>query len=194
MPKLKKGQAKVLSEEEFKRLLKVISVSKYSKRDTLLIYMSFGLGLRVMELAALKIKNVFSSESKILEEISLPKTKGDYHRVVYLTDKKIRIILKEYLIERKEFHLDDPLFLSKQNKPFSSTTLQKRFENLYKLSGIEGASSHSGRRTFATRLIQEGADIKSISTLMGHKSIVMTSKYMDSNPIRLKNIITKALY
>nr|WP_242604517.1 tyrosine-type recombinase/integrase [Legionella gresilensis] len=52
-----------------------------------------------------------------------------------------------------------------------------------------GASSHSGRRTFITKLIEQGVDIKAVSRLAGHASIVTTSIYVDDNPDRLKRIV-----
>ena len=62
------------------------------------------------------------------------------------------------------------------------------FSQLYKQAGIIGASSHSGRRSFATKLIERGVDIKAVSRLMGHASISMTAQYVEDNPVRLKRI------
>lgn len=202
MPKLKGGKAHVLSRDEIIRLLKIILTNRYAKRDTVLVLMSFGLGLRVMELAGLKLYHVFNEDESINENISLTVTKGDHKRMVYLPDdKRIYIALKEYLQERKQdaikkriqFSLNQPLFLSQKGIAFTNYTLQKRFECLYKMAGIYGASSHSGRRTFATRLIEAGADLKSISTLMGHSSVAMTAEYVQDNPERLKKITSHAL-
>jgi integrase/recombinase XerD len=53
---------------------------------------------------------------------------------------------------------------------------------------LQGASSDSGRRTFATTLIEKGVDVKAVSTLMGHASIAMTARYVEDNPVRLKQI------
>jgi integrase/recombinase XerD len=202
MPKLTKGQAAVLMPDELKRLLRVISTTNYAKRDTLLILMSFGLGLRVLELAALKISDVLNDNAKVKEVISLTKTKLLKQRNAYISDPRIKKAIIDYIEERKEhaakkrltFSLCHPLFLSKKGSHFTNKTLQKRFEHLYKMAGIEKASSHSGRRTFATNLIQQGVDIKSVCTLMGHANINMTALYVQDNPIRLKRIAAKALY
>jgi len=59
---------------------------------------------------------------------------------------------------------------------------------MYKRSGING-SSHSGRRSYATHLIQLGADIYSIKELLGHASIVTTQAYFSTNPARLKQVV-----
>ncbi len=58
---------------------------------------------------------------------------------------------------------------------------------------MQGASSHSGRRTFATTLIEKGVDIKAVSTLMGHASTAVTGRYVEDNPVRLKQISASIL-
>lgn len=202
MPKYNGGQAYVLSKDEIKRMLKVVSTERYAKRDTLLIYLSYGLGLRVLELAHLKLYHVFNPDESINEVIILTRTKSNIKRTVYLpNDKRLYTALREYLIERKEhaikkripFNLLQPLFLSQKGISFSNKSLQKRFERLYKISGIHGASSHSGRRTFATNLIEQGVDIKALSTLMGHTTVAMTARYVENNPERLKKIASLSL-
>lgn len=205
MPKIKKGKAYVPRPEEIKRMLKLISTSRYAKRDTLLILMSYGLGLRVLELASLKLYHVINDNGSINENISLVRTKGNKHRMAYLPDPeqdgRIHEALKAYIKERKEFAiqkkrvftLTQPLFLSQKGISFTNQTLQRRFEDLYKMAGIYGASSHSDRRTFATRLIEQGVDIKALSTLMGHSSVAMTAQYVEDNPERLKKIASLSL-
>lgn len=206
MPKLTKGQAYVPAEVEFKRLLKVVASSKHAKRDTLLIYMSFGLGLRAVELAALKVGDVLNQDGTVKEIIKLHRTKNNKFRVAYLPelqqDSRIHNAILAYIEERKAnaaemrmvFNYSQPLFLSQKKGNFTNGTLQKRFEQIYKAAGIIGASSHSGRRTFATNLIEQGVDIKAVSTLMGHASVAMTAKYVENNPARLRKIAANALY
>ena len=72
-------------------------------------------------------------------------------------------------------------------------SLQKWFRILYDKAGIINASSHSGRRTFITRLIEQGADIKAVSRLAGHASIVTTAIYVEDNPDRLKKLTDLAI-
>lgn len=203
MPKRQKGQAYVPTPQEFKRLLKIVADSK---RDTLLILMSYGMGLRAIELAALNIKDVIREDGVINEVIKLQITKGGKPRAVYLPDyeddPRIHEAIKSYVKERIElaekkrrvFSYSDPLFLSRKLGRFSNRTMQKSFERIYKEAGLEGASSHSGRRTFATNLIEKGVDIKAVQTLMGHSSVAMTAVYVENNPHRLRKIAAKALY
>ena len=114
-------------------------------------------------------------------------------RLVYLTHPTVKRALLRYLTERKElegilFNPDSALLKSQKSGSFSPNTLQQLFSRLYAAAGIEGASSHSGRRTFATSLIEKGVDIKAVSTLMGHASVAMTARYVENNPVRLKRI------
>lgn len=192
----REGKAKVLTENEFKRLLKIISTGKNAKRNTALLYFSFGLGLRAKEMSLLKINHVLDEANDCLfEEINLTgnMTKGDKQRHIYLTNPKVQKTLLDYIEERKEdkrisFSYNAPLFLSQKRGKFSPNSLQQLFSQLYKQAGIMGASSHSGRRSFATKLIERGVDIKAVSRLMGHASISMTAQYVEDNPVRLKRI------
>ncbi len=207
MPKVTKGQAYVPTAQEFKRLLKVVGASKHPERDTLLVLMSYGLGLRAVELAALKIKDMMRDNGKIIEVIKLQRTKGNKPRPVYLPDEeddpRIHIALRACVEQRKKeaekkrvpFNFSQPLFISqKTGAAFDKRGIQKLFEHIYHDAGLIGASSHSGRRTFATNLIEQGVDIKAVSTLMGHASVAMTAKYVENNPTRLRKIAAKALY
>lgn len=196
----REGKAKVLSETEFKRTLKVLAGEPHAVRNTALLYFSFGLGLRVKELAALSITDVVAADGQIKEEINLLKrmTKGGKQRHVYLTNPQVRAALQTYLDFRRQDRRHvvapgSPLFLSNKGSRFSPNSLQQVFKRLYTQAGIDGASSHSGRRTFATRLIEKGIDIKAVSRLMGHSSVAMTAEYVEDNPARLKNIVREAL-
>ncbi len=192
----REGKAKVLNENEFKRLLKVVAAGSNVKRNTALLYFSFGLGLRAKEMSLLKINHVLDETNDCLfEEINLTgdMTKGDKQRHIYLTNPKVQKVVLDYLEERKQekdisFSYEAPLFLSQKGDKFSPNALQQLFSQLYKQAGIVGASSHSGRRTFCTRLIERGVDIKAVSRLMGHASISMTAQYVEDNPVRLKRI------
>lgn len=214
MPKLEKGQAKVLTLAEYKRLLSIISTTKYAKRDKLAFLLSCRLGMRAIEIAALKISQVITPDGNIVDSIQLVITKsrkkdGETIRKTrnlplpdLKKDNQMHLAIADYIEERKQdcekrktyFCHDAPLILSKRGDAFTNKTLQMSFHKLYRLAGIHNGSSHSGRRTFATRLIERGVDIKAISTLMGHASIAMTATYIENNPARLKKIITHGLY
>lgn len=191
----KEGKARVLTESEFKRLLIMAKESPFALRNVAIIYCSFGLGLRVKEIAALKISDVFDNQLKVMDEINLLRvmTKGEKQRHVYITNKKVASALQDYLddiqnTEQSAFNAKGFLFKTQRGNRFHPDVLQKWFRKLYDKSGLIGASSHSGRRTYITRLIEHGADIKAVSRLAGHANIATTSEYVEDNPTRLKRI------
>lgn len=192
---MKEGKARVLDEREFSRAINTARKYAHAKRNVALLYLSYGLGLRAKEMASLKVRHVLDDANQIADEINLigAMTKGGKQRHVYLTNSKVIAAVRDYLDERSEaegvlFSLDAPLFKSQKGSSFSPNTLQQLFHHIYDLARLPGASSHSGRRTFATNLIEKGIDIKAVSTLMGHSSIAMTAQYVEDNPKRLKLI------
>jgi integrase/recombinase XerD len=192
---VREGKAKVLTESEFKRAINQANRKAHAKRNVALLYFSFGLGLRAKEMASLHVKDVQDRNGLLLEEIVLLRTmtKGAKQRTVFLTNPKVANAVKDYLEERSIreeilFNYDAPLFRSQKGNAFSPNTLQQLFRRMYDEARLQGASSHSGRRTFATTLIEKGVDIKAVSTLMGHSSIAMTAQYVENNPVRLKQI------
>jgi len=196
---VKEGKARVLNEAEFKRLLIIAKDSPFALRNTAIIFCSFGLGLRAKEIASLKISDVVDHQLKVLDEVNLTRnmTKGDKQRHVYVTHKKITTALQEHidhLQEQDAFSQLGWLFKTQRGSRFHPDVLQKWFRKLYDKAGLQGASSHSGRRTFITRLIEQGADIKAVSRLAGHASIVTTAIYVADNPERLKRISSLAIF
>ena len=192
---MKEGKAKVLTEQELRRTLRIISKKPHAKRNTALLWCSFGLGLRAKELANLRVEHILGSDDRLLEEINLSSamTKGAKQRFVYLTNPSLIEALESYLSERQTqegilFNPQVALVISQKGGAFTPNTLQQLFHRMFVEAKIQGASSHSGRRTFATTLIEKGADIKAISKLMGHSSISMTAQYVEDNPLRLKQM------
>jgi integrase/recombinase XerD len=192
---MREGQAKVLNEKEFNRTLGIINTKAHAKRNSALLHLSFGLGLRAKELASLTIGHVIDHDYQLLDEINLTgnMTKGKRQRHIYVTNNRVKKVLEEYLEFRRLkdgilFSRDAALFRSQKGSFFTPNTIQQLLHNIFDQAGLSGASSHSGRRTFATKLIEKGVDIKAISVLMGHSSITMTARYIENNPIRLKRI------
>jgi integrase/recombinase XerD len=186
----REGKAKVLTTEEFKRLLMVATAGHFPERNTAIIYCSFGLGLRAKEIAALTIGDIADENFTLLDEVNIKRsmTKGQKQRQVYLSNKKVRSVLMAYLDSLNNPKLKSPLFQTQRKSRFTPNVLQKWFGAMYEKAGIVGASSHSGRRTFITRLIEQGVDIKAVSRLAGHSNISTTAIYVEDNPERLKRI------
>lgn len=188
-------KAPVLTDTQFKRLVAVTRGGASGKRNVALLHFSFALGLRAKEMASLCIRDVLAPNGDLKEEVLLTKanTKGGKQRLIYLTNRDVRKALLDYINERRTteaipVHPDAPLFKSQKGGAFSPNTMQMLFKRLYVAAGIDNASSHSGRRTFATSLIERGVDIKAVSRLMGHSTVAMTASYVEDNPARLRKI------
>jgi integrase/recombinase XerD len=186
---MREGQAKVLNTDELKRLYLVAGSGRHADRDTCLVDFSFKLGLRAMEMALLMVDDILDGQGNITESFNLKKeqAKGNKIRAAYLTNKNVRKNLQKYLASRDG---DNNRHLFKSQKThFTPNTIQMLFARLYKKAGIIDAKSHSGRRTFATNLIENGFDIKSVSVLMGHSNIQTTARYIQDNPVQLGKMV-----
>lgn len=177
-------QAKVLNEGELKRLLAVIAQRKHAARDRAAVMLSFYAGMRVGEIAALTMGDVFDAEGRVRDQIRLRAeiTKGGHARVAFPNDR-LRRELQVYAdaLPAARRAPDAPLLLTQKRTAFSANTLCQLFATLYTTAGIDGASSHSGRRWFITRLAHSAVSPKVIMTLAGHKSLATTQRYIDVN-------------
>ena len=81
---------------------------------------------------------------------------------------------------------DAPLLLTQKRSAFSANTLCQLFGELYRKAGVDGASSHSGHRSFITKLAHSGVSAKIIMTLAGHKHLSTTQRYIEVNDEMLK--------
>lgn len=177
-------QAKVLSETEMKRLFAVIAQRKHAARDRAAVMLSFYAGMRVGEIAALTIGDVLDGQGRVRDQIRLRAeiTKGGHARVVF-PNNRLQLELQRYVDGMPLARLSPtaPLLLTQKRTAFSANTLCQLFAALFQASGIEGASSHSGRRWFITRLAHSAVSPKVIMTLAGHKSLATTQRYIDVN-------------
>ncbi len=200
------GKARILTLAEFRRAEKAAMLTRHSFRNRALLYMSFSLALRACELRRLRIKDVLSPTGEINEEINLLKhmTKGNKQRHIYLTNKKTRDVLMEYIDHMRKktesrrrnnfFDVNGLLFPSQKRCGFTPGDMVRVFKLIYKLAGLQGARSHSGRATFITCKIDEGVDLKAIADLVGHADIRTTVGYHQRNSNRLKKIAEKSIF
>jgi integrase/recombinase XerD len=184
---MKQGTAPFIPVEQLPYVLAACD-GPHLLRDQALVLTSHFLGLRAKELAGLKVQDVFQN-GVLVDTVRLLRsiTKGSKYREAYLVNKDTRLALLTYLQSRPDLLPDDPLFLSQKGGHFSANSMQRLLAIIYSKAGIK-ASSHSGRRSFATRLIQGGADIYSVMELMGHTHIGTTQIYFFTSPERLKSV------
>ncbi len=174
-------QARVLTDAEFKRLLAVVAQMKHAGRNRLALMLSHLAGLRVGEIAALTVRDVLDSDGKVREQLRLRAeiTKGGHARVVFLNEKLRREIERHRSEWPEHKDADAPLLATQKRTAFSANTLCQLIGQLYKGAGLDGATSHSGRRWFITRLAHSGVSPKVIMTLAGHRNLTTTQRYID---------------
>jgi len=176
------AQAKTLTQAEIDQVLRYVAGTRYAQRNRAMVLTSVWSGMRVGEIAALRVADVVNSDGTIKNEIRLTaeQTKGRYGRVVYVNDK-LRTELAVYLRNVGQRRATHPLFFTEKSVGFSANTLTQWFYWTYKKAGIGGASSHSGRRTFITTLANKGIGVRVLASLAGHRSIAVTQAYIDVN-------------
>ena len=173
---------KVLGEEELGRLFRALN----NKKHKAILFAAYSAGLRVSEVASLKIKHIDSGRMQIIIE----QAKGKKDRYVPLSPVLLDILrdyIKNYKPRPTEF-----LFESEQTKDgYPARTLQKIFQVAKQKAGIQkDVGIHSLRHSFATHLLEKGTDIRYIKDLLGHFNIKTTERYLHVSKKSLVNIIS----
>ena len=177
-------QAKTLTAQEIRRVLDYVATRKHSERNRAMLLTMYYAGLRVKECAALRYEDILDAEGKIRAEIRLTpeQTKGSQAATVFVSDK-LRKELQAYILAVPFKAVTDKLFYS-QKRPqegWNSNTLCQFFYYLFKNVGIEGASSHSPRRTLITNLADKGVSVRVLQSIARHANISTTQAYIDVN-------------
>ena len=188
MPK----QAKVLNSTEIRRVLDYVATRKHALRNRALVLTMFNTGMRVSEVASLRTKDIVDSEGNIKNEIRLAaeNTKTNEARTVFVNEK-LRKELQQYARVYANANPNNKFFYSQKRDSdgFSSSTLCQHFHYLYKRVGLDGASSHSSRRTFITTLANKGTSVRVIMGLSGHKALSSVQCYIDCNSELMRNAV-----
>ena len=186
IPKKTRSLPKVMTEKEINQLIKHVEINtKKNLRDDALIELLYSTGLRVSEIANLKIGdiNFEKSEIKILG-------KGNKQRVVIFNNKSKEKIIKYLKNDKRLISLKtEALFQNKFKQSLSPRSIQRLLKKYLNFSGINSKySTHTLRHTFATHLLEGGADIKVIQQLLGHSSPETTKIYTHLSSPALKNV------
>ena len=189
-PKLGRKLPTVLSLSEIERLLDYIDLSHaQGHRNRAIIETLYGSGLRVSELVDLKISDLYFDENMMLIN-----GKGDKQRLVPLgafAKKFIQLYIDDVRILNKISNEDrDTLFLNRNGKKLTRAMIFTIVRQLGQVIGIEKKiSPHTFRHSFATHLLENGADLRTIQTLMGHESITTTEVYMHLDTQHLSQVL-----
>ena len=176
------GQAKSLSPRELRRVLDHLATRPHASRNRAMLLLTHWAGMRVGEVAALRVEDVVSVDGTVRAEVRLDasQTKGKHAPVVFL-NHKLRKELAAHLKASGDRPGHMPLFGTQKRAAFSANTLCQTFNTIYRDAGLDGASSHSGRRTFITTLANKGIGVRVLAALAGHRNINTTQRYIDIN-------------
>jgi integrase/recombinase XerD len=186
MPKIGRKLPEVLSVDEIDRLLASIDLSSdHGQRNKAMIETLYSGGLRVSELVNLKIGDVFRKEGFL--KIT---GKGQKQRLVPVGSRALKEI-ELYLPDRNRVPVvrghEDILFLNRRGKRLTRVMVFTIIRNLAEKASItKTISPHTFRHSFATHLIEGGADLRAVQEMLGHESIITTEIYthMDSEYLR----------
>lgn len=177
-PKLENNLPHILSKKELERLFNTSDTCKFSLREKALLEVLYGCGLRVSELVTLKLSDI-DFEKKWF----VVRGKGDKDRFVPVGDPAL-LALKEYLenerplLSSKSAKKSSIVFLGDRGAPVSRLRVYNILRSLGEKAGLDRrVHPHMLRHTYATHLLENGADLRVIQELLGHADVSTTQRY-----------------
>jgi len=176
-PKIGLRLPEVLALEEIDNMVKAIDLSKNEgQRNKAIIEVLYGSGLRVSELIGLQLSKLYIDEGYMLVE-----GKGSKQRLVPLSPQSIKQI-ELWKLVRNEMKIkkghEDRLFLNRRGATLTRAMIFTIVKDLATLAGVNKiVSPHTFRHSFATHLLENGANLRAIQQLLGHESITTTELY-----------------
>ena len=189
-PKLGMKLPDTLSEKEINKLIAEIDLSlPEGHRNVAILETLYGCGLRVSELIDLKLSDLFFSENFIKVT-----GKGNKQRLVPISGYTIKFIniykneIRVHLPVQKGF--EDYLFLNRRGKKLTRVMIFTIIKQLAEKAGIhKKVSPHTFRHSFASHLLENGADLRSIQMMLGHESITTTEIYTHLNDTQIRKAL-----
>ena len=217
-------RAATLLPSELRHLLRVTeATSRHPERDLLILWLGFGVGMRVTEIARITVADVMFPGGALRQEVSLRAeiTKGSRQRLAYLTNPKLVAVLERYITWRKSKDFgcsldsrqyrglmpDTKLILTWKGSAYELNTsrvknmdgeiaeyvaadsLATYIKGLYRAAGLGAkCSSHSGRRTFASRLLAAGESLETVQILLGHADLDHVEPYLEVSNSTLREM------
>lgn len=191
-PKLGRKLPDILNVEEISQMISSIDVNeKFGQRNKTIIEILYGTGIRVSELIELKISNIFFKEN-IIRVFG----KGDKERFVPI-GMQAKKSINDYINNKRnhqkiEESSNDILILSKDGKKLTRHMIFTLIKNITIKSGItKKISPHTFRHSFASHLLKNGADLRTIQLILGHENITTTEIYTHLDSKHLLNVMKK---
>ena len=191
-PKIGRKLPDTLSENEINKLIAAIDLSKpEGERNRAMLETLYGCGLRVSELIGLKISDLYFEEDFI--KVTGKGNKQRFVPVSNINKKCINIYRKEVRVHLKiQEGFKDILFLNRRGKQLTRAMIFTIVKDLAeKIDLNKTISPHTFRHSFATHLLENGADLRSIQQMLGHESITTTEVYMHVDRTHLADVMNK---
>lgn len=189
-PKIGRKLPDTLSIEDIDNISSAVDLSKpEGERNRAIIETLYGCGLRVSELTTLKLSDLFFEEGFI--KVTGKGNKERFVPIGPLTQKYINMYRKEVRIHLNiQPSFEDTLFLNRRGKQLTRAMIFTIVKRLAEKIGLnKNISPHTFRHSFATHLLENGADLSAIQLMLGHESITTTEIYMHVNRTHLANVI-----
>jgi integrase len=185
-------QAKILSEANIDDLLLFSETTRRPLRNKVMVLLSAKAGLRAGEIAHLKWEMITDPTGAVGTTIELPDhaaKRGSGRKVPLHGD--LRRALTELRVLTQG---TGPVIVSERGGPMTPQSIVVWFANAYRLTGLDGCSSHSGRRTFITRAARlayrAGGSLRDVQLLAGHQSIQTTQRYIDGDTDAQRKLVS----
>lgn len=180
-PKVEKKLPNYLSYNEIETMLEVPDTFKNnSLRDKLIIEILYSTGIRVSELVNINVKDIDFYNNQILIL-----GKGNKERYV-IFGNTLKDMLKEYISIKND---SEYLITNKYNKKMSTRSIEEIVKKIVKIDGIKNkVTPHTIRHTFATHMLNEGADLRVVQELLGHENLKTTEVYTHVSNERLRSV------
>jgi integrase len=185
-------QAKILSEDNLEDLLLIAETSRHPLRNKVMVLLSAKAGLRAGEIARLTWAMITDPTGAIGTVLELPDraAKNRSGRVIPLHEA-LRAALAAW---RPEAQSAGPVIVSERGGPMTPQSIVVWFANAFRVIGLDGCSSHSGRRTFITRaarlVYEAGGSLRDVQLLAGHRSIQTTQRYIDGDTEAQRKLVS----
>jgi integrase len=185
-------RAKILSNDNLEDVLLFAETSRHPLRNKVIVLLSAKSGLRAGEIANLTWAMVTDPTGAIGTVLELPDqaAKKGSGRVIPLHED-LRTALAAW---RGATNADGPVIVSERGGPMTPQSIVVWFANAYQVIGLNGCSSHSGRRTFITRAARlvhhAGGSLRDVQLLAGHRSIETTQRYIDGDTDAQRKLVS----
>lgn len=186
LPKAQRKTVDVLTDSELQQLYGCFNL-RYTihLRNCCICTLMLDSGLRLHEVVTLSLDRLHIDEG-----YAIVNGKGNRQRVVPLGYHSRRLLLR-YLSRRPSSVQGNAVFLQKDLSPVTDNTLQLLFRRLKKQAGIPRLRAHLLRHTFATRYLENGGDLYTLQTILGHTSLEMVKRYVHFTPRKMQSTYVK---